>query len=280
MKNVTDGLTIEQKLWKGAGAVWYSLKPLLLYLCFPAVLMCFGMLLFGGRDAEGVLASSRNFYSALGIILTLVILHRRGKKRGSSLFEEAALECRGLARKRLFLLVGMGFGLAVVFSALLTVLPLPGSWIEAYHDSSSQVLGGTDQAVALVSAVFLAPVAEEIIFRGYMLGRLLAWFKPRDAVLISSAVFALCHVSVLWIVYSCLLGLILGWVSLREDNTVYSIALHIGFNASILPISLINQHAALKAVFFGSSIRIALLGAAAGVLAWRMYGAYQREEVG
>ena len=118
MKNVTDGLTIEQKLWKGAGAVWYSLKPLLLYLCFPAILMCFGMLLFGGRDAEGVLASSRNFYSALGIILTLVILHRRGKKRGSSLFEEAALECRGLARKRLFLLVGMGFGLAVVFSAL------------------------------------------------------------------------------------------------------------------------------------------------------------------
>ena len=166
-------LTVEQKIWKGLGVFWYSVRPLLFYLCFPALLMSFGMLLFGGRKAEEVLAGSRNFYHALGIVLTLFILHRRSKKRGSSILKDSVIDRENLAWKRVFLLFGAGFGGSVVFSALLTVFPFPSGWMEAYHRSSGQVLLGTDQMVAMLSAVVLAPAAEEIIFRGYMLGRLL-----------------------------------------------------------------------------------------------------------
>lgn len=273
-------LTVEQKIWKSAGVFWYSVKPLFLYLCFPAFLMCFGMLLFGGRDAQEVLAGSGNFYHALGIVLTFVILHRRSKKRGSTLFKDAAVDGKHPAWKRLGLLFVLGFGAAIVFSALLTVLPLPAGWIKNYHRSSTQVLLGTDPMVAMLSAVVLAPVAEEIIFRGLMLGRLLGGFSRRQAVVLSSAVFALCHVSLLWMVYAFFLGLFLAWVSIREDNTLYSIALHIGFNASILPVHLVNEHAGMKDFWFGSSSRIALLGLLFGLLAWWAYRMYRREEVG
>ena len=273
-------LTMEQKIWKGLGVFWYSVRPLLFYLCFPALLMSFGMLLFGGRKAEEVLAGSRNFYHALGIVLTLFILHRRSKKRGSSILKDSVIDRENLAWKRAFLLFGAGFGGSVVFSALLTVFPFPSGWMEAYHRSSGQVLLGTDQMVAMLSAVVLAPAAEEIIFRGYMLGRLLTWFNSRHAVLISSLVFALCHVSLLWMAYAFFLGLMLGWISVREDNTLYSIALHMGFNASILPIRLVNENAGMKAVWFGSHVRIALLGVLFGLLAWWAFRAYLREEVG
>lgn len=272
-------LTVEQKIWKGARVFWYSVKPLFLYLCFPAFLMCFGMLLFGGRDAQEILADSSNFYYALGIVLTLAIFHRRSKKRGSTLFKDAAVDGKHPAWKKLGLLFVLGFGAAIVFSALLTVLPLPAGWIKNYHRSSTQVLLGTDPMVAMLSAVVLAPVAEEIIFRGLMLGRLLGGFSRRQAVMLSSAVFALCHVSLLWMVYAFFLGLFLAWVSIREDNTLYSIALHIGFNASILPVHLVNEHAGMKDFWFGSSSRIALLGLLFGLLAWWAYRMYRREEV-
>ena len=80
--------------------------------------------------------------------------------------------------------------------------------------------------------------------------------------------------------YAFFLGLMLGWISVREDNTLYSIALHMGFNASILPIRLVNENAGMKAVWFGSHVRIALLGVLFGLLAWWAFRAYLREEVG
>ena len=114
-------LTVEQKIWKGLGVFWYSVRPLLFYLCFPALLMSFGMLLFGGRKAEEVLAGSRNFYHALGIVLTLFILHRRSKKRGSSILKDSVIDRENLAWKRVFLLFGAGFGGSVVYGISFSV---------------------------------------------------------------------------------------------------------------------------------------------------------------
>lgn len=271
--------TFQQKLWKGAGTLLRSLRPLLLYLCLPSALVCVGMVLYRDRDAQDMLLRSGHFYNALGIVLTLVLLHKRSKKRGSSIWQDAALFGQDLAWKRLGLLFGLGFGLAVLFSASLTLLPFPESWVLAYRSSSGGVFTGTDQLLAIASAVFLAPVAEEIVFRGYMLGRLLEGFDSRPAVLLTAAVFALCHVSILWMLYAGLLGILLGWVAIKEDDTVYAVALHMGFNMSLIPIGWINGDAARKALLFGSPVRIALWGAGAGLLAFWTYRCYKREEI-
>lgn len=273
-----DELTIQQKLWKGTEVLLNAMKPLVLYMCFPGLLMCAGMLIFGGRNAQEVISGSGNFYYSLGILLTIVVLHRKSKKKGSSVWEESALEWKELDRRRLLLLVGMGIGYAVFFSSLLTVLPFPQSWKETYQQNSGELFSGTDQILTMLSAIFLAPVAEEIIFRGYMLGRLLKWFTIRQGIILSAAIFALCHLSLLWMIYAFLMGILLGWVSVKEDNTMYSIALHIGFNASVLPIRLINGTQGLKNLLFGSPFCIALWGAAAlGLAIWSL-NHYKREE--
>ncbi len=272
------GETMQQRLWRGAGIIWRSLRPLLLYLCLPAVLMCVGMVLYRDRDAQDMLLRSSHFYNALGIVLTLLLLHKRSKKRGSSIWQDAVLSFRDLVWKRLGLLFCLGFGLAVLFSASLTLLPFPKSWILAYRSSAGGVFAGTDRLLAIASAVCLAPVAEEIVFRGYMLGRLLEGFPGRLAVLLTAAVFALCHVSILWMLYAGLLGILLGWVSIKEDNTVYAIALHMGFNMSLVPIGWINGDGARKALLFGSPVRVALWGVGAGLLAWWAYRGYRQPE--
>ena len=123
----------------------------------------------------------------------------------------------------------------------------------------------------------VAPVVEEIIFRGYMLNRLLGWLDEKKSVMMVSVVFALCHVSLIWIVYALLMGVVLAKVSIEEDNIAYSIALHMGFNANVLPIWIINHVPELKAVLFANHGLIALYGVVSCVMAVWFLGKYRRE---
>ncbi len=273
-----EGLTLQQKIWKILWSVVASMKTLLIYLVLPALFMSIGML-FQDRSAAEVVDQSSNFYYTVGIVVTLIVLHRLSRKRGSSLFQEATLEYRGLNRRRILLLLTAGFGCSFLFSALITVIPFPEFLMESYQKSSDGLRDGTDQTLALLSTILLAPFAEEIVFRGYMLNRLLQDLDERTAVLASAAVFALCHVSLLWMVYAALMGYLLAEVAVREDNVAYSIALHIGFNLSVLPIWLIRQNETLYETVFGGPIRIAVYGILAAAAAWWALREYREEEI-
>ncbi len=273
----TEGLSFQQKLWRGTGTFFYAIKPLLLYLLLPSLLMCMGMLLSGKRTAQDMVDRSGQFYYTLGILLTLYLLYRRRKKAGGSFFEEVTLEYRELDRGRLLCLAGIGLGLALFFSALVTVVPLPEALIGDYLESSGSWAQGTDQVLALLSTILLAPVAEEIIFRGYMLNRLLGWFGQRESILISSVIFALCHVSPLWILYAFAMGAALAWISMKEDNIAYSMALHIGFNFNVLPVWLINQSPAASRFLFADHRLVAAYGGAACLMAVCLIRRYGKE---
>lgn len=270
-------LSAEQKLWIGGGTLFRALRPLILYTFLPAALMTLGMLLPGKRSAREMITGSGNFYYTLGIILTVVILHKCSKRRGSSLYEDATLEYKELDWKKIFILLGMGLGFGFFFSALVTVIPLPEMLRESYRSSSNGLNHDTDPLLALLSTAILAPVAEEIVFRGYMLNRLLSWFKENHSTVITSVIFALCHVSLVWIVYAFLMGLLLSRVSIEEDNIAYSIALHLGFNVNVVPIWIINRTPALEQIVFANHLLIAAYGAVACAAAVWCCQRYRKE---
>lgn len=276
-KDSADGLSGQQKIWKGTGVFLYSLRPLLLYITVPALVTMLGNMLFGGRDTREIIEESGNFYYTLGILLTFYILYRKSKKRGSSLQEDVTLEYRGLGRRKLLYLIGIGFGFGFFFSAVVTVVPFPEAFLQSYISSSEAVKDGTDPILALLSTILLAPVVEEIIFRGYMLNRLLGWFNEKYSILIVSTVFALCHVSLIWMVYAFLMGILLAKVSVAEDNIAYSIVLHMGFNLNVLPIWVINHIPAWKQVLFSSHGMIALYGGGFCLLAVWLLKSYRKE---
>lgn len=272
------GLSWQQKLWAGTGTLVYAIRPLLLYGVLPALLMCVGMILPGNRKAQDMVEQSGNFYYALGIILTMYLLHRRSRKRGSTIFEDTTLEYKNLNLKKAALLLTMGLLFGWFVSSFLTVVPLPKVLTADYRQMSDGLRNGTDQLLAMLSTVLLAPVTEELIFRGYMLNRLLGWFEPRQGVFITTLIFALCHVSLIWILYAFFMGIMLARVALREDNIAYSIILHVGFNLNVLPVWLINNNPEMKAVLFGSNWQIACYGAAAAAAVVWLYQRYGRKE--
>ncbi len=94
----------------------------------------------------------------------------------------------------------------------------------------------------LFALVLVAPVTEELLFRGWLLKDLKRRYGTFPALLWSSALFGLVHLEASAIVYATLAGLVLGAVALRTGSTLASIALHAGVNALplLLPTTLIR----------------------------------------
>lgn len=95
---------------------------------------------------------------------------------------------------------------------------------------------------ALVALVLVAPVTEELLFRGWLLQDLKEQYGKRAALLWSSLLFGLVHIQFSAILYATLGGLVLGAVALRTKSTLASIAMHAGVNALplLLPATLIR----------------------------------------
>ncbi len=89
----------------------------------------------------------------------------------------------------------------------------------------------------LFSAVVVAPLLEEVIFRGLIQTALRSVNQSRNrwlVVIISAALFALFHGGVPWQVRLSLfvLGIILGWLYERYGSLLPSLIVHAGFNAA------------------------------------------------
>jgi membrane protease YdiL (CAAX protease family) len=88
------------------------------------------------------------------------------------------------------------------------------------------------QLVALgIATIILAPVAEEILFRGVLYPTIKQHGFPRAALWGTSVLFALIHFNVAIFVPLLLLALLLVWLYEKTDNLLAPIAAHATFNA-------------------------------------------------
>ena len=80
--------------------------------------------------------------------------------------------------------------------------------------------------------VFVAPMTEELLFRGAIQPALAARLGSAPAVLATALLFALFHLSPYALVYATLAGIVLGVLRERTGSLRPSFALHAGFNAA------------------------------------------------
>ncbi len=107
---------------------------------------------------------------------------------------------------------------------------LPENVLAEYNAAAESVLGGPI-ALQFITTVILAPVVEEIIFRGLVLSRFRKAMPLALAVILSSVTFGLMHnFQIVWICYSTFLGLLMAFVALHEKSVTASIVFHVVFN--------------------------------------------------
>lgn len=121
-----------------------------------------------------------------------------------------------------------GACLAGLVGTVLSMLPIPESVWEEYAGQSSMI-GGTG-IVAVVASVIVAPLTEEVFFRGLVYTRLRRAMPPVVAMLISSLVFGLLHGQLIWICYAFVTGMALCVVFERTGSIRASFTVHLAFN--------------------------------------------------
>jgi membrane protease YdiL (CAAX protease family) len=147
-------------------------------------------------------------------------------------------------------LLGVGLGVGMLLAATLIVsllMRLTGS-----EQAPDQFLldeltrGGSSTVLAFIAAVVLAPVAEELLFRGLLFNALLRRRSVHVAALVSSVVFAVVHVDVavsqpLALVGLTLVGLALAYAYHRTGSLLVPIAGHAAFNGVTLVLALVGE---------------------------------------
>ena len=119
------------------------------------------------------------------------------------------------------------------------------------------VAGDSDTFSMFLYASILAPIGEEILFRGYVL-RSLRPFGKRFAILGSAILFGLFHGNLLQTPYAIVMGLVLGYLA-TEYSIRWSVLLHM-FNNLVLAELLTRLTENLPdAVVFGGFTLVSLI---------------------
>ncbi len=117
----------------------------------------------------------------------------------------------------------IGFDL---FTWLLGRDVVPSFMVEAYKSARNS----GSLALFLLAVVIVAPISEEVAFRGFLFRGLSAsWLGVSGATIVTSAAWACMHVQ--YDAYTLsqifLIGLLLGWIRWATGSTLLTIALHV-----------------------------------------------------
>jgi len=97
----------------------------------------------------------------------------------------------------------------------------------------------------MAASLLLAPLVEEIVFRGYIYGLLERVWGAAAAVLASGLLFGSIHFPQLWpgffqMFLLCVVGLVFSLSRAQTGNTTAAIAVHFGYNATISALFLLS----------------------------------------
>ena len=97
---------------------------------------------------------------------------------------------------------------------------LPDLMQDTFHGMSRNVFG-------IISLAIMAPLVEEVLFRGAIQGYMLRkGMKPLHAILIASAIFGIVHMNPIQVPFAFAIGLIFGWLYYRTGSVLPGIVGH------------------------------------------------------
>lgn len=154
-------------------------------------------------------------------------------------------------KEKVFTVAGVGLVLSpsIVIMNLIYTLLLPRM---ASSDPSGVSADIAYLVFNLIASIIIAPVLEELTYRGLMLIFIKLTHKPVIVLLISSAVFGFMHEGTFGSFQATIAGVILGYIA-YEYGLAFSIILHMTVNS----ISLINGY--LPSFMGGSAVVLVLI---------------------
>ncbi len=122
----------------------------------------------------------------------------------------------------------------VLFWCVLAALGaiIPSVWLQEHMPELPNVVEGEFDMImkdrwGYFVVGLLAPLAEEMVFRGAVLRSLLQWkSNPWIGIVVSALLFAMIHMNPAQMPHAFLIGLLLGWMYWRTDSIVPGVVYH------------------------------------------------------
>jgi membrane protease YdiL (CAAX protease family) len=168
----------------------------------------------------------------------------------------------------IFLGLGLGIVLDEVDRLIQSFFPIPEELATQIQDLMTGHSSG-DWILILLSSVVVAPLVEEMLFRGFLQGALERRLEITKAVLAAAFIFACIHVNPWWFVEILILGVLLGVLTWRSGSIFPAIIVH-GINNG-LAIGLINTKSShLEWILWKNHVHpiLVLLGIGAVILSF------------
>lgn len=212
-----------------------------------------GPLWFQQLDMDALMNNAWGYITAMAVVF--LILHAW---KGPNYWRE---EVFAKEKKMPFGIFCVMLCLCVGTQLVNTLWVMGLEWLCNLNDKSlmpmmEAVSGASDSFSMFLYASVLAPIGEELLFRGYVL-RTLRPYGKRFAVLGSAFLFGLFHGNLLQTPYAFLMGLILGYTAV-EYSVGWAIGLHM-FNNFVLA-DLLTRITYLMPAGAGELLNLVLLG--------------------
>lgn len=248
-----------------------ALQALMLVLALFLVEYLIGAALY---DVRGILSMEPGDLVGLvmvlgyGIVFT-VLMQYKGLTY-SALFHACASSRRATM---LVLFPAIGLLLPLIYLAM-TVLGWALVSLFPMTAAERAMLGNMHAGSVTMAVLIcvLAPVLEEMLFRGIILRSFLAQYPTWAAILASAGLFGFVHLNIYQYVGAVFMGLLLGWLYERTRSLLPCIALHAAYNTACITLGAGDGAAGQENVWmFGAAtwLLALLMGAAGMTILWR-----------
>lgn len=175
---------------------------------------------------------------ALAIIIGVPWLIKRVRTSREELGAHRIIEWRDI----LWAIAGfLAYFILTLVVGIVARLLIPGADYDQDQDIGfNQLVTNWQFILTFVSLVVVAPIAEELIFRGYLLGKLLRHVPVWLAIVLSAALFAVAHGQFNVALDTFALGIVLAFVRVKSGSVWPSVLIHAIKNAVAFYLLFVN----------------------------------------
>ena len=196
------------------------------------------------------------FGQAFLIVPVLIYLNRK------KLSVVESLRINSISKQVLISIILLSIGAMIIADEIIIlvdiVIPAPDSFLqlEALLTPDNPL----SMLLLIITIVLLAPIGEELLFRGFLQKHLeTSWGDITKAILLSSLFFAAIHFNPYWLIQIYLLGVLLGYIAWQTQSVISSIIFHVIINASSLIFTFLGESAESALLWHGHINPIILL---------------------
>lgn len=208
---------------------------LLIHVVIMIVLMIVTMLFQDKMEYSLMLMSVNAVCVTIANILAVIIGCKATKIKLKPMFNVQKVSGRFLT---FAVFIGLGIQGACFFSVSIMSSILYSAGIDITSSFPDIEMTTSATIVSLVYTCILAPIFEELLFRGFVLKNL-SRFNTTFGIIASGLLFGLFHGNLMQFVTASILGMFLAYISVKSNSLIPSIAVHIAVNTTLALLELI-----------------------------------------